>query len=297
MSSRENLLRFINFVLERRQVFLNRKAGMKKPWTQDKILQTYKFTNVYREDDAVTRWIDDNIRLRFPDHPNLWFMLCAARQINWPDTLEELMKDPFAWPYNTTWKWQNMAKVMLARKARGEQVYTGAYMLTCQPPELVRDGEKANFTAEVVLGRVWAARVLVESKMLLHNTLAGAHAALQPYHGWGDFLIAQVVADLKYTRYLANAPDWHTWAVLGPGSTKGLNILYNHPLAQRWKPEEALVALNSLRAALQEALYQRGIAKPEELCAQDTQNCLCEFSKYYRTLKGTGKPRSLYPGV
>lgn len=295
MSSRENLLRFTNFVLERRRIFLARRADVKKPWTQDKILQTYKFTNVYREDDAVTRWIDDNIRLCFPDHPNLWFMLCAARQINWPDTLKELINNPLAWPRGATWKWQDMAKLMLARKARGEQVYTGAYMLTCQPPELVRDGEKANFTAEVVLDRPWQDRLLVEPN--LHFTLAQAHDALKKYHGWGDFLIAQVVADLKYTRYLAGAPDWHTWAVLGPGSTRGLNRLYNRPLAQRWTQEFALEALNGLRLLLDESLRNEGVAKKEEFCAQDTQNCLCEFDKYERVRRGEGRPRSLYPGA
>lgn len=35
----------------------------------------------------------------------------------------------------------------------------------------------------------------------------------------------------------------------------------------------------------------------KKLCAQDIQNCLCEFDKYERVRLGEGAPKQRYPGV
>lgn len=67
------------------------------PWSDDSILATYRFCCVCREDDRGTIWIRDHIREPFAGHPLLWLMLCIGRQINWPDTLAELIERD-AWP-------------------------------------------------------------------------------------------------------------------------------------------------------------------------------------------------------
>jgi hypothetical protein len=89
----------------RHQIWINRQQGKPKPWTDDPILQSYRFCNVYRELDTVTIWIDENIRQRSANHKNLWFMLAIARRINWPDTLEELLADK-RW---VIWSWGTWA--------------------------------------------------------------------------------------------------------------------------------------------------------------------------------------------
>ena len=77
------------FVRERHQIYLRRKAGQTKPWTTDPILQQYRFCNVYRELDTVTKWIRDNWRRPHCDDPDLWFAMVVARLVNWPDTMAE----------------------------------------------------------------------------------------------------------------------------------------------------------------------------------------------------------------
>lgn len=286
----DGLDRLCEFVKERHQIYMRRFVEKQPPpWTGDTILQTYKFCNVYRELDRVTIWIREHIREPFADHPALWFMLAIARQINWPETLEELIKDKKgAWPTtNDWWDYHRAARIMLDRKARGETVYTGAYMLTCQPASLVRDGEKAWFTTEIALKSVWADRLCVEPR--LHTTLQEAFKSLLPHHGWGDFLTAQVIADLKHTRYLKDAPDWWDWAVLGPGSRRGLNrVLGREPVDKTFRTEESLNWLREVRA------YLDGMSGLPPLCLQDTQNVLCEFSKYEKARLGLGRPRSKF---
>lgn len=276
---------------ERHSVYLRRFVERRPPpWTADRILQQYRFCNIYRELDRVTIWIREHIREPYAEHPNLWFMLCAARQINWPETLAELMARG-AWPTGAKWSAARARRVMLARQARGDKLYTGAYMLNAHGVSPDAPKDKAYFTCYLVLGSVWRARKKILAA-LAQGTLQAAHAALLPYHGWGDFTAAQVVADLKYTRYLTNAPDWWDWAVLGPGSKRGLNRVLGRPITGNFPhAEEVLRLLRSIRDHFKE-LY------PElpPLCLQDVQNCLCEFDKYCRAKFGEGRPRARYSG-
>ncbi len=289
--------RFVAFVRERYRVMVRKDAALPKPWTADPILRQFKFCNVYREDDAVTRWVERRIRQPFAKHPHLWFMLCAARMINWPDTLEELIHPRVRsvacpWPTAERWDPEAMRTVMLNRAVRGEKVYTGAYMLR-GPIQGDPSGfqDKPRYTAYRVLLPLWEQRSKLAPR--LKGSLAEAHAAFQGFHGWGDFLVGQVIADLKHTTWLRKAPDWYSWAVLGPGSTRGLNRVHGYALSQQWKQEDALKALT----ALQQLLKREARELPRVLCLQDVQNALCETDKYERVRLGQGRPRSLYPGT
>lgn len=297
------LTRLVSFVLERQRIYLRKQRGEPKPWTKDKILQRYKFCNVYREQDTVTRWIDAHIRRPYNDSPHLWFLLCAARQINWPPTLQALL-DRAELPTDArdSWSWPAARGVLQNLRQRGEKVYTGAYIISGQG--MAQD--KITTTCKTVLQPLWRDRLLFIHGLATKGiTLATAHAALRQYPGWGDFLAAQVVADLKHTRYLRKATDWYTWAVLGPGSRRGLNRVYPAHAAQQhskrraidtpWPVEEAEIALRAVRVALSRALVGAKLGPP--LCAQDTQNCLCEYDKYRRVELGEGRPRALYDGA
>jgi hypothetical protein len=57
------------FMKERHAIWERKVAGQPKPWTQDPILQSYRFCNVYRELDTVTVWINNNWRTpHYEDH-------------------------------------------------------------------------------------------------------------------------------------------------------------------------------------------------------------------------------------
>jgi hypothetical protein len=105
---RLNATPLLKFMKARHAIFLARREGANPPWTRDPILQTYKFTNVYRELDRVTVWVDTFIRKPYYDHPHLWFMLAITRQINWPPTLKALISDSRAWPHERD-RWDHRA--------------------------------------------------------------------------------------------------------------------------------------------------------------------------------------------
>jgi hypothetical protein len=281
------------FMKARHAIYLKRAAGKPKPWTTDPVLLRYRFCNVYRELDTVTQWVRTRIREPYYDHPNLWFMLAMARQINWPDTLQEIM-DAKAWPVaKTKYDPEKIRAVMLARQARGEQLYTGAYMLNAHgiPPGAPKD--KAYFTTSLVLGSVWERREAIAAAFMC--SMRDAWESLLPGHGWGPFTAYEVVCDARYTRYGTLASwqrDVHTWSNAGPGAVRGLNRLLGRELTANVSPARALAEMIEYH----EALGPRWPHAPH-LELREIEHSLCEFDKYERVRLGEGRPRSTYQGV
>lgn len=271
------------YMKARHQIYLRRDEGIAKPWTQDPILQSYRFCNVYRELDTVTIWVREHIREPYADHPNLWFMLCMARQINLPETLQEIM-DAGAWPVNG-YNWKRVRRIMLKRQARGDKLYTGAYMLNAHGTKPTDPKDKAFFTTRLVLDSVWKNRGSVLTAMKT-KSLENTSKVLATHHGWAGFTSAQAIADIKYTTQLESAIDWWDWAAPGPGSIRGLNIIMGRETETKLPASEWLAEVNTLRKKINDAWPH------EPLHAQDMQNCLCEYFKYKR-----GWSRSRYDGL
>lgn len=270
-----------NWIKEREQIRIRKDSGAPQPWTDDPILAIYRFCNVRREDDRVTVWIKDNIRDRpiFAVSPFLWLMLCIARQINWPDTLTELI-DHCAWPDATRFDFcEKMTAVLNARKERGEKVYTGAYMISA-PAQ--KGADKQKYIAEIVIGDLWKRRGGFKA-----STLRGTHAWIMRSNGWGPFMAYQAVVDMRFTDLLRDAPDVTLWAAAGPGTIRGLNRLHgravDHALSQGQ-------ALSEMRAIYKIVVAETGV----QMDFSDVPNILCETDKYLRVKLGQGKPRALY---
>ena len=268
---------------ERHRVYLRKAAKQPPPWTDDPILQKYKFTNVYRELDAVTVWIRKNWREPYANHQNLWFAMCIARQINWPDTLEEI-----GFP---TYKWNPVkaAEIMEAMKDLGLKVYTGAYMIRADSGEW---RSKAEYLCTKVLGEVWEARADIVPVLTNSNSIEASTECLSQFYGWGGFMAYEVVTDLRWTRYLRNATDIMTWANPGPGCCHGLNAIFGRD--RNSKPPKKLL-LKEMRYLLKESKkYLERFMPPLEM--RDIEHSCCEFDKYWRTKTGVSRPKSLYPG-
>lgn len=269
------------FMQARHAIYLKRKMNLPKPWTQDKILQRYRFCNVYRELDKETIWIKDNWRTPLLGHPNLFFAMLVARLVNWSGTLAELKRPVPRWDRD------NFTDVLHSRADRGEKVWTGAYMITTHRQPV----DKAEYYAHI-LDDIWACRDDIRPRE--GDTLATFHARLAECYGIGSFLAAQVVADTKYGDTLRHAKDWSSWAAIGEGSRRGMNRVMRRPYKQRGSVEHWRVELGTLQDRVNLSLAPLGLPFID---AQNLQNCLCEFDKYERVRLGQGRPRSTYQGV
>jgi len=274
-----------HWVRERETIRLRKERGEPFPWTTDPILRDYRFCCVRREDDRVTVWVRQHVRERFAGHPYLWLMLCITRQVNWPDTLAELITVPGAWPTGESFSPAAMADALNARKARGEKVYTGAYMI---PAPQTRGADKQGHIAGTVIGDLWRRRA--EFSDWSSATLEGTHARITRSSGWGDFLAYQTVVDMRFTSLLSGAVDVATWAAAGPGTIRGLNRMHDRPVDASLPQPQARQEMRLIYDLVERETDVR-------MDFSDVPNILCETDKYLRVARGEGKPRARYvPG-
>jgi len=234
------------------------------------IQETY-FCNIHREDDKVTQWIrerwaeaqlDNNT---YPIEANM----CMARLVNRIESLEKLQ-----------WPWQRFYDNIFEDIAGTTKPFWGsAYVVTThgQPigkVEYVCGVLQAAFEHPPMVGAAY--------------TLKAAHKHLMQLEGFGSFMAAQVVADLKNTpqHCLFQADDWWHWSAHGPGSLRGINWLF----------ADTHITPASFESYIRigHSLLQDNIPA---MCRQDFQNCLCEFDKYMRVKTKSGKSKRKYNGT
>lgn len=272
------------WVRERESVRIRKETGEAQPWTGDPIVAKYRFCNVRREDDRVTIWIRENIRERFAGHTHLWLMLCIARQINWPETLFELIESVEGWPLDD-WSADFFEHVLRERASLGAKVYTGAYTITAPP---TKGASKITFTAQTVIGQLWRDREKFAKHFASPNhNIQNTHALLKTYAAWGEFMAYQAVGDMIFTPLLSSAPDRELWCAAGPGTLRGLNRLHGRPV--KFSLDQA-TARSEIRK-LYDVIFQETGVRVE---FNDVPNCLCETDKYLRVKNGEGTPRAIY---
>lgn len=266
--------RFVYFVDERERI-RKRKEAKKQVLTTDPILRKYRFCCVRREDDRVTRWIAKNWRRA--DDPNVWHAMIIARFINWPATLEHC---GYPEPWTTT-RPPKFAIELKKMEDAGARIFTGAYIVSTNGAT----GSKVDHVLKL-FDRSW---IELRKRVQTRRSCRSFYDLLRDVNGIGSFMAAQVVADVKYTDMLKEAPDWRDFVAPGPGSQRGLNRIRGHELHAQWTNENFQKSLLLLREQAAKLLPMI-----DDLHLQDIQNALCEYDKYDRVLFNQGKPRSMY---
>jgi len=280
---------FFAFILERQAIYLARCAGKSKPWTQDPILQKYKFTNIFRQCDRGTialhnmlaemrndGWSDDLCLWTI-----IWYRLFNLR--NHVEDTDKFFKDYSA-----------LEKFILAKYRRGHQIFTSAHMTHGSA------GESKHIT--YLEGAKMAFRKRRDYLASIENepTLEHAFRTMLQNYCVGPFVAYEIVCDLRFTPILQCAADVLTWANIGPGAKRGL---------ERLGLPNTLESVRKLYATSTQILGKEffASARPHPLEVhpwsdvmlfelREIEHSLCEFDKYERARLGQGKPRSRYPG-
>ena len=271
-----NIETFVYWIKERESIRKQKDSGLPKPWTNDPIFQQYKFCNVEREQDRVTKWIKEHWRDPYSTHPNLWFAMVVARLFNWPDTLQTIGFPTINYPaLKEGWRRR------LKEQRENGKVFTGAYLVSTNGVQM----DKIDYILDRVLTPIWERGRIPN----VDETLESYWKHLTQFDGLGSFMAGQVIADLKYTPVLKDASDWWTFAPLGPGSKRGLNRVFDRPLEKSLRQDSAILEFRYLQNLVEKELNWL-------LPAHDIQNVACEVDKYLRIKHGEGTVRSKYNG-
>ena len=279
----QRLKKFYWWINERHRIYLNKEADKEWPWTKDEIMQTYKFTNVFRELDAETVKFHERIDdLDLLQADKLYSMI-LFRAFNRAATYDMLIRG------KTTHHTPAKMKRILHRAAnRGKKIFTGAYIIT----NAGRSESKIDIMCDA-LGVQWRGRRKIYDEMMEDGTMQGCTNILRAYPMQGPFTSYEVICDMRYQPgMLDKAPDRKSWANLGPGARRGINRI----VSGKKKPNvfhttnEYIVFMVEM---LKTSPKYRGKHVPP-LVMREIEHSLCEFDKWLRVDNNEGRPRALY---
>ena len=281
--------KFVAFIEERENIRIRRESGKPKPWTQDTILQTYRFTNIHREDDTVSRHYQKTIRDRYDSNPIVFPGTVLYRWFNRISTCDAIFNEPNLGNQSSFEHFISTydSNILLDRLEQLNPPHvTGSFIINGKPGYSKGIGVLRYFFewCEKPWREQWM--YWLENPPLLEEIYDWVRSG-----GLGSFMRAQIVADLKYLPVFKLAEDWWFWAAPGPGSQRGLNIVLERDIGSSWRPADWLEELTKLNDIVTPILEEIGIGRMHN---QDLQNCLCEWSKYTKVARGIGRPRQIF---
>jgi len=254
----QQIKNFFAYATERHAIYLRRQMGIpKSELTEDPILQTYRFCNVFRELDTTTIWLRKHVRDPLRDKPEVLLATVLFRWFNRIQTGEAIFKQTYHVGSSVSnWTaWDQLLEIgevsdirhsVLAYCGKGPYV-TGSYIIKTPDGKNKLDGVlwcvEQFMKLEKTIGRLdsdadandldWreVARVCLEHPGTV--SLETVWDWLRQFPYLGDFMAYEIVTDLRHTVLLDRAPDIMTWANPGPGAMRGLNRIYGRDLDKK----------------------------------------------------------------
>lgn len=304
----EALDTFIYMVAERYKIHLRKDVKQTgPPYTKDAILKEFRFTNVRREHDKETKWVIQNITsnkaLSYEDK----LLNCILfRLFNKHETAELLgMPIEFTKFYDPEVYRFAFAK---QRKLQPSYVFfTGVFYTTGMKQGLRKylpDNAKDTMEMRVMhfLNRLY--RTGFSKKITNQDTPMDACNLLKKCAGIGEFLAYQIFVDMTYIDKFPFSENEYT--IAGPGAKLGLKYLFHDTggctaeelifwLRDNWKVLNQYNTQSGGKHTLNpQKLFQDLPQEDRVMNVMSLENCLCEFSKYWRVKNNLGRPRQKY---
>lgn len=301
----ENFRHLYTWVTDRYAVHI--KKDVKKlpaPWTDNPVIQEFRFTNVRREHDKETKWVIENICKADMSEANLWMNLILFRMINKSETCKHFMPldfDHINWNSIYQYVLNAPADYVMFTNAFKTSGVKGAAAKSLGHVSAFKDKE---YGVPPLISVIEYCKKLYDEESLivaLGNSVTAQDffTSLQTVPGIGYFLAYQIFVD--YT-YCEDSP-WseNEFVVAGPGARRGLDLVFENRDGMTY--EESLFWL---RDNWQNICDWLGLYwNPDQIFSDlepsdrymnvmSLQNCHCEISKYIRAVNGTGRPRNKY---
>jgi hypothetical protein len=310
-SIKDPVERYFAIARERQSIFLKKEAGLPRPWTDDAIFNTFKFCNVFREQDKVTRWFKNNIRDKLRHKPEVllatvvfrWFNRIETGDIVFNQTLPE-------WEGNTPWDFfletgdgKSLEKAIRLFSPNGPHV-TGSYTITSKPGmnklagmcSLIQDFYHGKFEGWASEPMNW--RNVADEWMGLKEevTLEMAWDWLKEVPYMGKFHSYEVITDLRHTDLLDTATDINEWAKAGPGCIRGLNRFFERDLNFRIPKDQVLQEMKQILSYSRDTKYWPNNKDYPAWEMREVEHWCCEHDKMCRVYDSNGarRPRGVY---
>ncbi|MDF1811537.1 MAG: putative DNA base hypermodification protein [Verrucomicrobiales bacterium] len=278
------------FAAERQNIFFKRLKGAAAPWTDDEILQSYRFTNTYRVSDRVSQYLISNViqRADLPDTDfEVFFRIILFKTFNKIDTWEALERH-FSRITTDIYCSEQFGEVLELERLAKRTIYSAAYIM----PSPQGFGHKRKHLNHLALIEKMLNDEL-PSQISSASSLQEVYELLLGFPGIGKFLAFQYAIDINYS----DITDFSEmdFVVAGPGAIRGIKKCFSDTAGLNDCEVIKFVAQR------QEIEFQRlGLKftkignRPLQLV--DCQNLFCEVDKYSRVFHpefnlGSGRER------
>ena len=277
---------YLYWICERMDIFWRKYSGDRKPWTEDKILQNFKFTNVYRCLDRVSQYLLSHVIYNGKQYEpeDIFFRILLFKHFNKVETWELLEKEFGDITYETGL--ENIARFLDDCIDKGIAIYGNAYIINCffyQYPEYAHIAGMSKHRAHFLIyedeifqnGHLYD---FLEAKSL--EELFGVFRKMKIY---GDFTAQQYAIDLNYST-LFNF-DENDFVITGPGSIRGIERTFEDARGCDYVGVIKWVHKNfeELMSHFEKETGMEFKPLPNRLPTLiDLQNCFCETDKFLR---------------
>lgn len=266
-----------NFAYKRQEAFFARLQGKSFPWSDDIILQKYKFTNAYRASDRVSQYLIRNIIYNGDNTfapEDVVFRIILFKMFNRIDTWEKLEKHFNRISYKE-YDYEEYDKTLTSMLLEGQKIYSAAYIM---PSGESAFGCKRKHQNNLKLLE-YMMNDGIAKKIGSARTLKELYELLLSYPTLGKFLSFQYAIDLNYSE-LCNFNEM-SFVVVGPGAYRGIQKCFRNYYQVS---EEDIV---NYMAVFQEEEFNARSLKFQTLWGRplqliDCQNLFCEIDKYSR---------------
>lgn len=263
------------FAAERQSIFFKRFNGEKAPWTEDQILQNYKFTNAYRASDRVSQYLIRHVIYEGDNSPDeVFFRIILFKTFNKIETWQLLVKKFGHISWNE-FDFKAYNSVLTDARNAKLSIYSGAYIMPSGGSAFGYSAKHANHLK--LIQRMMKDNL--PSKICDAKSMQDVFDLLRSYPMIGDFLAYQYATDINYS----NMTDFSemSFVVPGPGARDGLQKCFSDPGGF------SEVDLIRLVAERQEDEFKRLGLNFKDLWGRrlqliDCQNLFCEVDKYAR---------------
>lgn len=271
------------FACKRQDMFMRRIGGAPPPWTDNRVLASGRFTNVYRASDRVSQYLIKNVIYEGRQTAQeIFFRTLLFKIFNKIETWETLKSELG----EISWKWfefDEYAPVLDTMKANGQAIYnTPAY----------RHG-RLNYFNETKHHRIhlrsleWMMEQRIPAQIERAKSLRQVYEILHglPLLGGDGFLAFQYTIDLNYSEMINFAEM--DFVKAGPGAVSGIYKCF----AGLSESEIIRIGSEIIRAVADIAddeFDRRGLkfqtlwGRPLQLI--DIQSLFCEVNKYARSV-------------
>lgn len=265
------------FASERQQAFIKRVAGAPGPWTNDSILQEYKFCNVFRAADRVSQYMIRNVCYHDEEcsPEDKLFQIITFRTFSKIKTWQSVWKFLGHYPTLNDLNKGDFTRALEYAKQQNGSIYTGAFILCATDAY----GQRLKHLNHVELFREMFLLDGLGDKLQAAKSLREIYDLLHRYPLMGDFMSYQIAIDLNYSGLINFSENEFTQP--GPGALRGIKKVFEN--IGDYTPSEVIMWMVENQKQEFEKLnlpFDGLWGRP--LQAIDCQGLFCETDKYCR---------------